>query len=535
MTKKRLMRLGYLIALCAFCCGSAFATTYSFTAVVSGGETEVYGNCRLNQRTGDWICTLLWNAGRVSLTANGTSVAVSYGQTSTYQSVASALCAAMTPSFPVQCTGTSGGTLNLTETQYNTISVSSTSNYTDPNNIPPQDPTSFPITLPPITGILYPKYQIQSIIYSAPGNRSSNGFTATTTDGGVDTVGNSFQAGETFTFSLSGGFLGVGSTISWNYGNSLTTGNSTAVTSTISQATGVANASAGNSSPNAINHQQDLFILWINPAISFTQTGGSSATYSPGTQLQTSGDPSPGHPEIQDQVEVFAQSMMANAQGATTVPLGALVQQVIDGQTLPGLANICANPIYYPNSCTQANQCGCVPSDFAAILSADPLLNYSPTTSPLNADTSGATNCTNPKASASCRYVPVMVTNGSSTQITELLEGPTSPGGNYPVNTFTQTDSTQTTQTLSEALSTTVGYSWEQMWKPLGTGLSIKSQTQFTWTNTESTGAINGYANSMTVTLSSGTVYCYQEIPVFEDTVYHTFVFQQPVGNTSCP
>lgn len=177
--------------------------------------------------------------------------------------------------------------------------------------------------------------------------------------------------------------------------------------------------------------------------------------------------------------------MQANAQGVTTVPLKALVPQEVDGQTLPGLASICANPTYYPNSCTQANQCGCVPSDFATILAEDPLLKYSSTESPLSADTSGAAACTNPKASASCRYVPIMVANGSGTQVTELLSGPDDPGGDIPVNTFVQTDSTQTAQTYSQGYAYTVNYSWEQMWKPLGTGLSIRSATQFTSATTK--------------------------------------------------
>ena len=114
-------------------------------------------------------------------------------------------------------------------------------------------------------------------------------------------------------------------------------------------------------------------------------------------------------------------------------------------------------------------------------------------------------------------------------------EHPDVVGGNIPVNTFTQTDSTQTTETLSETTSYNVGYSWDVMWKPLGTGVDVRSATMFTWSNTESVGESNGTAHAMTVTLSSSTVGCFQDIPIFEDTVYHTFVFQQPTGNSSCP
>jgi hypothetical protein len=131
--------------------------------------------------------------------------------------------------------------------------------------------------------------------------------------------------------------------------------------------------------------------------------------------------------------------------------------------------------------------------------------------------------------------VPVPVAAGSTTQVTELLEGPNTVGGNVPVNTFSQTDSTQTTQTLTETDSYTVTFSEKSSFMFLGTGVSFENADQWTWTNSESTGKINGSANEMTVTLSSSTVGCEQEIPIFEDTVYHTFVFQQPAGNTSCP
>jgi hypothetical protein len=386
-------------------------------------------------------------------------------------------------------------------------------------------------------GIIYPKFQVQSIIYSAPGNDSSSGFTNSTTDGTTMTVGSSFAAGDTFTFSLSGGFLGTGSTLSWDFGNSATTGNSTADTETITDAAGVAIAGPGSSGLNVINHEQDWFIVWVNPAVVVYQTGLDAVGYAQGTQLQTTGDPSPGEPEAyQDQVEVQAQAMMANASGATTVPLDALIPvKMVDGETLPGLAVVCANPTYYPSSCTLANQCGCVPSDFAPILAQDPLLKYSSTESPLNADTSGATICESPAATSSCRYVPVPSAPGSSVQQVELLSGPDETGGTRPINSFTQTDSNTTTQTLSESDAYTVGSSTEESFKFLGTGISIKTANQWTWTDSESTGEINGHANAMAVSLSSATVDCYQEIPIFEDTVYHTFVFSQPTGNTSCP
>jgi hypothetical protein len=379
------------------------------------------------------------------------------------------------------------------------------------------------------SAIAYPQYQVLSIIYAAPGNRSSNGYTNSTTDGTTTSITQSFTSGSTVTFTTGFSFLGIGASASTSFGESQTTGNSSAFTETMTDSTGWANASGGTS--NQINHQDDLFLIWINPAIQIVSTGSKTWTYSVGTQLQSAGDPSPGSPEVQDIVEVFASAMSANASGATTVPLEALVPQVVDGETLPGLAVICANHSFYPNSCTQANQCGCVPNDFKTILAQDPLRGYSSTESPLNADTSGATACAKPTASDKCRYVPVPSSPGSSVQETELLCGPQSAGGNDCSNTFTQSDSNTTTQTLSETDSYTVGYSWGL--SLFGSGLS--STTQFTMTNSESTGQTNGSANSMTVTLSSSTLDCYQEIPIFEDTVYHTFVFQQPAGNSSCP
>jgi hypothetical protein len=383
--------------------------------------------------------------------------------------------------------------------------------------------------------IIYPKYQVQSIIYDAPGNHSSNGFTNSTTHGTTTSVGSSFQLGNSVTFTTGASFLGTGSTVNWTFGHSTTSGNTSADTATITQATGVSNASGGGA--NAIDHKQDLFIIWLNPAVKIIQTGDTTGTFTYGTQAQGNNDPSPGQPQEQDQVEVFASSMMDNGSGQTTVPLAILVPQVVNNQHLPGLGNICANNTAYQNgTCTLANQCGCVPSDFTPILNQDPLLNFASTTSPLNANTSSAQACTNPATSASCRYVPVMVTNGSGTQITELLAGPQQQGGNIPVNTFTQDDSTQTSETLSQSSSTTVGFTVNTtIGLGFGPHFGFSNANTFTWSTSESIGSINGSSNSMTVSFSSSTVGCNQNIPIFEDTVFHTFVFQQPSGNSSCP
>jgi Galactose oxidase, central domain/Kelch motif len=380
-------------------------------------------------------------------------------------------------------------------------------------------------------GIANPLFNIVSIVYDAPGNRSNSGFTNTTTQGTTTTIGSSFMQGDSTTFTIGTDFMGNGGSLSWSFGTATTTGNSSAFTETLTDGTGVANDS-GSGNPNAINHVNDLFIIWLNPAVLMTQTSPTSFNYSTGTQLQVAPNPNPGQPESIDQVEVFAQVMLPNAQGVTSIPVSILIPQIVGNQTLPGLAHICAKPTFYPSSCTLANQCGCVPSDFTAILAADPLIKYTPTESPLNANTSTATQCTNPAASAKCRYVPIM--SSPTEQVTALLSGPDIAGGNIPVNTFMQSDSTQTAVTLSESEAVTEGFSWDSKFGVPGFSSDLKSQTTMTWTSTESLGETDGSAHTMTVTLSSSTVGCSENINIFEDIVYHTYVFQQPSG-TSCP
>jgi len=395
------------------------------------------------------------------------------------------------------------------------------------------------ITVPVVLGtaIIYPAYQVTSIIYSAPGNKSNDGYVTSTTDGNSTSIGDSFTAGSTVTYTSGGDFLGLGGTLSVTFGDSITTGNSTANSETFTDGTGVSLANQ-SSNPNAINHNQDLFLIWLNPAISIVQTGQTTASYSVGTQLTSSGTP-----EEVDQVEVTAETMEANASGRSTV-----VPKILDPQddasghpTLPGLANVCANvnrTEYQNGQCTLADQCGCTPNDFAGILANDPVLNYSATTNPMNADVSGASVCAeNPIPSGSdCRYIPTPNSPGGTQPEQELLSGPQCAGCGIPTNPFTASDADTTTQTLTNTNTQTLGYSWQVDLLDETGGPTLKSATQFTWNETESRGEINGSANTESVNLSSSTLYCYEDdILVFEDTIFHTFVFQQPSNNNSCP
>jgi hypothetical protein len=384
-----------------------------------------------------------------------------------------------------------------------------------------------------------PVYKVTSIIYAAPGNKSQDGFTDTTTDGTTTTIGSSFTEGSSITFSEGFGNCTVGcATLNESFGVSTTTSSSTAFQETFTDATGVANASQ-TTNPDAINHNMDLFLIWLNPQVMVTGEGGSTpVSYNVTVQPTANGEfPLP------DILEITADVMEANAAGVSTVPATWLNRQynAATGQYTPGLAAVCKNlktAEYNAGTCTLADQCGCTPADFAPILSQDPLLYYNGTSnpispypgtaSPLDANVSSVATCgaIPTPAGSNCRYVPVPSEKGSTVQEVETLAGPDCAGcGNTP-NTFQQGENTQTTLTLGGQDQETVSYS-----EKVGTVLfSVTNMDTWTWAQMQSTGTASGTGVMLAVTLNSGTVGCGQDIPIYEDTVYHTFVFQQPGG-----
>jgi len=406
-----------------------------------------------------------------------------------------------------------------------------------------------------------PDYKVVSILYSPPGNQSGQGYGTSTTNGTVTTITSSFTFSSELTFSSGSEDLGIGGSASIGY--STTSNNSNAFTQTWTDATTIVSDDNSNLTYNptksdAVNHNLDEFVIWLNPQVTVYESGTTPVSYTTGSQ------PTAGVSAIViDTVTLPAVAMEATppgATGVTTVPVGYLIPQAIAGEDgvnsyMPGLAAICKNSTLYQEQlaadlanptnptaiCTQTNQCGCVPSDFVAILQTDPLLNYNGTTltaspdagtvDPLTLDGSGISICgqnpvptPTPPTVYDCRYAIVPIATGSTTPLILTLSGDTSP-------TETVTDLTSTTTTVGHTIGHSVGLSFG------GGALIAKLVTMdtWTWTDGETWGKVNGTTNSMQVTLRTSNADCVENVNIYEDTEFHTFAFQVPTGITTCP
>jgi hypothetical protein len=442
-------------------------------------------------------CHSVWAFGFVSVTANGQTVQATHMQGSTPASVASALCSGMTSSFPLQCTGTTSNGNTAT------LSVQASS------NIPIS--TACRVTNGSITGCLFgatvsgffnPTYMILAVLYTPPGDASSNGFANTNSTGVSSTIGTNFSSGDTETFSASGGLLGQGS-LGVSFGVSTSTGDTQAFQVTYSNGNGTQLLS----NQQNIDHTQDQFYLWLNPQVTVNSTfnppnlglttSSTAATYGVTTQDGVGSD--------MDIVNVNA----AGLQNPSLIPLAILLPQTLrPGVVVPGLANICAHPLP-PDQCTQANACGCVPSDFAAILAADPLIGVSQTTPP--------TQVASPN-----RFVFVE---------SQILEGPEQAGGGRVVNSFTASDATLQSTTFTQSVTDSTSFSTGSGINiPFLFTLTITDTNTFSVTHSQSQGTQNGTAHQASVSLGSDKVQCFEHVDIYEDTVYHTFAFALPAA-----
>ncbi len=423
---------------------------------------------------------------------------------------------------------------------------------------------------PASTSTFDPLFKVTSILYSPPGNQSSQGYGIGTTNGTTTTTASTFTFSEELTFSSGIKDLLQGSA-SWGY--STGSGNSSAFTQTWANATNYASDGNKNSmynpaASNALNHHLDTFEIWLNPQVTVTEYGGTPKTYAVSSQpITIDGE----QVYLADVLPIPAMAMEAQPAGVTAlnpsgvagvsaVPVSDLTPVAIqqeDGTTVyqPGLGAICkSNTLYQqqlaadqatpvgqapPAICTQANQCGCTPADFATIEERDTLLNYNSatyvgnpgngTTTPLAADSSGEAVCGyNQPAGyvippgSNCRYV-IVPEAGTNIPQPELLNGAQSL-------TYSQSDSTNSTFTTTSTQGYNTGFSFQ-----VGDLLSsLRTTDTWTWTDTEGTGKSIGGTNTMNLTLQTSTANCSENANVYEDTIYHTYVFQIPPGN-NCP
>ena len=94
---------------------------------------------------------------------------------------------------------------------------------------------------------------------------------------------------------------------------------------------------------------------------------------------------------------------------------------------------------------------------------------------------------------------------------------------NNPLN-FTQND--QDTDTFTQGITQT-----ESMGESIQVGggvWSTKISDTWVWGNSQSTQGTSGSTNGMQLNLQTNTLTCGENVTLYEDTLYHTFVFSVP-------
>jgi hypothetical protein len=415
--------------------------------------------------------------------------------------------------------------------------------------------------------IFEPLYKVTSILYSPPGNRSSQGYATATTNGTTTTVTNGFSYAYEMTFSSGINDILSGSAY-WGYSTGTT--DSSAFTQTWTNALNYSTTDNSNSDwynptqSNVLNHLLDTFEIWLNPQVTIASYGSSPVSYTANSQpIMLDGEQvykGDVLPIVAMTMQVQPAGVQTNmnpsgASGVSGVPLADLipVQNLQeDGTSVyqPGLGAICANNSLYqqqlaamqagnPNAqiCTQENQCGCTPADFATIMEQNPLLGYDPNTyttnpvsgtgTPLAYDNSGEVACgyNQPAgyqipSGSDCRYV-IVPQQGTNVPFELPLNGAQS-------ETYTHSDSTAMSFTTTANQSYNVGFSYT-----VGTLVAnLRNQYTWTWTDSQGIGTSTGGTNTLNVTLNTSDANCSENVNLYEDTLYHTYVFQGP---NTCP
>jgi VCBS repeat-containing protein len=356
---------------------------------------------------------------------------------------------------------------------------------------------------------IIPKFFILTLVYAPPGNQSSAGFTDTASIGVTATIAETFAIGTSLTLTASDptgtGFILHNTSAGATFGITKAIGLSQSLSDTVSSSQGAQVPSVFD----FVNHYQDRFFLWLNPAFTVTQTGTTSGTFTVQTPLGPNGQPEP-----MDILEFSIADLLNPSQ----IPLAKLQPRLVDGATLPGLSNICAHPLP-PDQCTVTNACGCTASDFATIVKQDPLVF------PIIGSSGQLVSADAPPSSVDAsRFIRV-------NQADPFLDG-----GSGVKNTFTLNDSQTVSTTASESLTFSEAATFSKKFGATGDSfnLEVRNQNTVTFTDTVSLGVSASVSHTATVTLGSMTSGCDENTDVWEDVRYHTFVLV-PAGPSPAP
>lgn len=485
---KRFFVLAFVSAVTMFSLPNRAAaqTLFTGTATIQGYETQDQV-CTTNGSYPQ--CTDVWPSGTVSFYVSGQAVSAPFNSNSTSATIASAICTEMNSSFPIQCTAVGGSngnsTISYQSSSFQNVTASAATTYPSYVGLNSPTPPSFWVTM---SAAVPPKFLINSILYDPPGSLSKNGFTTSNSVGTTSTFSSTYTNGSSLSFTVSQGSA-TGSTFSMGISQSTT--NSNFFKETVTNSSGTTIQASGE----PIDHTQDTFLLWTN-AVFTTYYNSASATAYTYTIAGNCGG-------YFNNVAIHAKLLM-NPSLIYQNPGYTAPTQVNSTCSAPALTNICANPSQ------------CTVNDFQGILNEDPLIS--------------APSSEAPSSINSNRYVYVNPTQAV------VLQGSGCSGCGNITHSYQIDDSKTLGQSNGKTDSYSTGTTSEDGFNIpfLGIGLTFKQQNTITISNMVVTGSFNGQTHSATAVLGSGIYNCYEDIDVYEDTVYHTFVLFPPNPSSDC-
>lgn len=377
---------------------------------------------------------------------------------------------------------------------------------------------------------VYPEFRVLSALYMPPGNESSVAYSTTS----------SYGASTSYTSSLSTSFsTGRGIKVA---GISLGTTFTLTDTDTTTTSDQVITQSQGtetfNSNSNPIDHTLDRLTVWLNPQITVSNFPMPSA-FGGGTEVFTATGnaqyvPATGAsiPDAPSDATSLVTVSIAELLNPTTLPVGALVSQTLDGTAVPNLLKLCANRIPESQCSTQqqvkdTNGCGCQASDFTAIVQTDPFFDPAVLAKYSNPNVTDV-NSVDPD---NARFVQVVDANKQSVLLTL--------SGSQSIQSETITDTHNTsfayTHTVDRKVGVSYGYSSNAPSdSPDAFSWNASYGANIEWSSSKTVGSSTSNAHSQTVTLGTSTSSCYENVAVYEDTVFHTYAFQS-TSNASNP